>query len=84
MPLTEEDFAVLRQTRNNFLSSTDKILLIPDLPEDIKAEVIEYRRVMRDITTKFGTEWTEPEHVNWPEYPKKLMVQAILPPEGTT
>lgn len=80
MPLTEQDFEVLRNARNNFLSSTDKYMWIPDLPEDIKTEILEYRQVMRDITDKFGTEWTEPEHVNWPEYPSKIRESVATPP----
>lgn len=72
MPLTEADFQQLIATRNQFLSNTDKLMLVPDLPEDIRNDLKAYRTAMRNITTKFGTEWTEPEHVNWPEYPKKL------------
>lgn len=77
MPLTEVDFQQLTIMRNQFLSSTDKIMLVPDLPEDIKNELKAYRTAMRNITSKFGTEWTEPEHVNWPEYPKKLMFSSF-------
>lgn len=73
MPLTEADFQQLIATRNQFLSTTDKMMLVPDLPEDIRNDLKAYRTAMRNITSKFGTEWTEPEHVNWPEYPKKLL-----------
>jgi hypothetical protein len=68
----------LKKVRNNMLSETDKYLLIPDLPEDILNDIKSYREQLRNITTKFGTEWQTEDDINWPEFPKKLML-AVLP-----
>lgn len=73
MPLTEADFNELRQRRNYFLSLTDPLMMLPDLPTDIKNDIKEYRTKLRDMSSKFGTEWTEPEHIDFPEYPNKLL-----------
>lgn len=70
--LTSDDFNQLRAARNNFLTMTDRYLLIPDLPAAVKNKVLAYRTELRNITSKFGTEWTEDHHVNWPEFPKEL------------
>lgn len=71
--LTADNFKQLRKARNNFLTMTDKYLLIPDLPDIVRNKVIAYRAELRDISSKFGTEWTDEEHVNWPEVPRELI-----------
>lgn len=71
--LTTDDFNQLRKVRNNFLTMTDKYLLIPDLPDVVRNKVIAYRTELRDISSKFGTEWVEEQDVNWPEIPKELI-----------
>ena len=53
--LTEEDFLLLKNIRNNFLSSTDKYMLLTDIPNTLKNKIITYRDTIRNIDTKFGS-----------------------------
>ena len=76
-PIDDEMKELLKQVRNNFLSQTDKYLLIPDLPVNILNDIKAYREEMRNITSKFGTEWLTEDDVNWPEFPAKLMDSPI-------
>lgn len=77
--LTNEDFEQLKVVRNNFLSSTDKYMLIEDLPQSIIVKITQFRDTVRNINTKFGTEWTRESHVQWPEAPTELMPRVLEP-----
>ena len=70
----------LKEVRDNLLRDTDKYMLIPDLPADIKADITAYRQQLRDITTKVGTEWNTVYDIQWPEFPEKLIIKPIQPP----
>lgn len=83
--LTEDDFNQLKIARNNFLSMTDKYMLIDDLPVSISDKLVAFRDAVRNIDTKFGTEWTKVSHVQWPELPTELIPKApelFEPPPG--
>jgi hypothetical protein len=67
----------LRNVRNNFLSATDKYLIIPDLPQSLKDELIAYRNELRNITDKFGNEWKTVHDVEWPPIPS--FIQTEMP-----
>lgn len=84
--LTEEDFLLLKNIRNNFLSSTDKYMLLTDIPNTLKNKIITYRDTIRNIDTKFGTEWKKMSDVNWPQVPEELITKIdvpFVPPEGS-
>jgi hypothetical protein len=72
-PIDDEMKNILRNARNSLLSETDMYLLIPDLPEDILNDVKAYREELRNISSKFGTEWTTEDDIKWPEVPQKLV-----------
>lgn len=85
--LHKEDWSIqldeFTNTRNQMLASTDKYMLIPDLPNDIQDELVVYRQKLRDITSKLGNEWNTIHDIDWPEFPKKLLPQRIsLEPES--
>lgn len=83
--LTSEDFELLKSVRNNFLSMTDMYMLIDDLPQSIIDKVTAFRSTVRNIDTKFGTEWTKESHVQWPEIPTELIPkvpESFIPPPG--
>lgn len=73
----ELNIDALRAVRNNFLSQTDKYMMIPDLPDDIKQELLVYRAALRDATSKVGTEWKTIHDVEWPEFPNKLLPRPL-------
>lgn len=75
------DIDQLKQVRNEMLRQTDKYMFIPDLPADIKTDITVYRQKLRDITTKVGTEWNTVYDVQWPDFPQKLIMSPIQPPE---
>ena len=84
--LTQEDFDLLKNVRNNFLTSTDKYMLMSDLPESLKNKIISYRNTIRNIDSKFGTEWVKESHVQWPTPPTELITKItvpFVPPEGS-
>ena len=66
----------LRGVRNSFLSATDKYLIIPDLPQSLKDEVIAYRNELRNITDKFGNEWKTVHDVAWPQIPSFILMET--------
>jgi len=83
--LTSEDFNLLKNVRNSFLSMTDKYMLLDDLPQTIVNKLIVFRDTVRNIDKKFGTEWTKESHIQWPEVPTELMPRApeiFEPPPG--
>lgn len=83
--LTSEDFALLKVVRNNFLTTSDKYMLINDLPQSIIDKLTVYRDTIRNIDSKFGIEWTKASHVQWPEVPTELIPKApesFEPPPG--
>jgi hypothetical protein len=63
----------LRQVRNNFLTATDKYLILPDLPQSLQDELIAYRNELRNITSKFGKEWQTIHDVEWPQVPSFIL-----------
>lgn len=83
--LHKEDWSIkldeLTHVRNQLLSNTDKYMLIPDLPDDIRNELIVYRQTLRDATSKVGNEWNTIHDIEWPEFPQKLLPQFIKFPE---
>jgi hypothetical protein len=59
--------------------------LIEDLPQSIINKLTAFRDTVRNIDSKFGTEWTKESHVQWPEAPTELVPKApepFDPPEG--
>jgi hypothetical protein len=70
--MTDINIDEIRNIRNFMISRSDNLMLIPDLPSDIKAELIEYRNELRNITDKIGKEWKTNEDVVFPEIPEKL------------
>jgi hypothetical protein len=78
-PMNDELKEELKHVRNNMLSQTDKYLLIPDLPQDILDEIKAHREELRNITSKFGTEWQTEDDIKWPEFPKKLSISVADP-----
>jgi len=56
-------------------------MLIPDLPQSIKNDVVAYRTALRNITDKVGTEWKTVFDVQWPEFPSKLIRKPVVPPQ---
>jgi hypothetical protein len=83
--LTSDDFDILKNVRNSFLSKTDMYMLIEDLPQSIIDKLTVFRDTIRNIDTKFGTEWTKESHVQWPEVPAELMPvtpEPFEPPPG--
>jgi hypothetical protein len=81
----KQDFSIkldeVKIVRNQLLAATDKYMLIPDLPQTIKDDVLAYRATLRDITTKVGTEWHTVFDVQWPEFPSKLIMKPVIPPQ---
>jgi hypothetical protein len=81
----KQDFTLkleeLQKVRNQLLINTDKYMLVPDLPQDIRADLLAYRAQLRNITSKLGTEWNTIFDVQWPEFPQKLIVKPVVPPE---
>lgn len=77
---TSINLDVIRNIRNDMLKQTDKYMLVPDLPEDIKAELITLRNTLRNITSKVGTEWKTIYDIQWPTFPQKLIVDGLTPP----
>jgi len=75
------DINQLRIARNSMLQQTDKYMLVPDLPQDIKTELIAFREALRNATTKVGTEWETVYDINWPLFPEKLTPTAPTPPQ---
>lgn len=79
--LYEEDWSinldVFIDGRNQLLAKTDKFMLIPDLPDDIRNDLINYRQLLRDITSKVNNEWLTIHDIEWPEFPQKLLIQPI-------
>jgi hypothetical protein len=83
--LTSDDFEVLKKVRNSFLSMTDMYMLLDDLPQSIIDKVTAFRNTVRNMDTKFGTEWTKESHVQWPEVPTELIPKVpepFIPPPG--
>ena len=66
----------LRTARNSFLVSTDKYLLLTDLPQSLKDEVIAYRNELRNISDKFGNEWKTVHDVEWPQVPSFILMET--------
>ena len=56
-------------------------MLIPDLPQNIKTELLAYRQALRDSPAKVNREWKTVYDVQWPEFPKKLIKDVVVPPE---
>lgn len=81
----KQDFSIkledVKTVRNQLLLSSDKYMLLPDLPQDIVAELLTYRTALRNITSKVGTEWKTVFDVQWPELPEKLIIKPVAPPE---
>ena len=81
----KEDYSIklddVKFVRNQLLSNTDKYMLIPDLPQSIKNDVVAYRTALRNITDKVGTEWKTVFDVQWPEFPSKLIRKPVVPPQ---
>lgn len=77
--LTEDDFSQLKRARNNMLSSTDKYMLISDLPEPLLVKITEFRDAIRNIDTKFGTEWVMESDISWPAFPQEFMSKTTVP-----
>lgn len=83
--LTSDDFELLKKVRNNFLTMTDMYMLLGDLPQSIIDKVSAFRDMIRNIDSKFGTEWTKESHVQWPEVPTELIPKTpepFEPPPG--
>lgn len=76
--LTKIDLSIdldqVRNERNRLLSITDNFMNLPDLPESIKDELIQYRQQLRDITDKVGTEWKTVYDVEFPPPPASLSI----------
>jgi len=77
--LTDADFEILKGARKDFLARTDMYMLIDDLPQTIVDKLTAYRDAVRNINTKFGTEWTKESHVQWPEVPRELIPKVSEP-----
>lgn len=75
------DLDKLKNFRNQLLKATDKYMLIPDLPQNIKTELLAYRQALRDSPAKVNREWKTVYDVQWPEFPKKLIKDVVAPPE---
>lgn len=71
----------LKSVRNELLKATDKYMFIPDLPQDIKTDILAYRQALRDAPNKVNNEWRTVYDVQWPEFPQKLIKATIAPPE---
>jgi len=85
--LTEEDFAQLKRVRNNFLTSTDSYMLMNDLPDSLLEKITSYRNTIRNIDSKFGTEWVKESDIEWPDIPTELITKhtvPFVPPPGST
>lgn len=82
--LHKQDFSInldqLRAVRNSMLAQTDKYMMIPDLPDNIKQKVLAYRQALRAAPAKVGKEWKTIHDVAWPEFPQELIdVAPIIP-----
>lgn len=75
------DIQQIRNVRNDLLKQTDKYMLIPDLPQDIKTELLTLRNTLRTITSKVGTEWQTVYDIQWPAFPEKLIINQLNPPQ---
>lgn len=75
------DIQQVRNVRNDMLKQTDLYMLVPDLPEDIKTQLITLRSTLRNITSKVGTEWQTVHDIEWPAFPEKLVVTQLTPPQ---
>ena len=70
-PSEEYLFSKLRVARNSFLQETDKYMTV-DFPitDTLRAEILEYRQRLRDITAQSGAPWDGGgELTPWPEKP---------------
>jgi hypothetical protein len=82
---TEIDWSInieeFKKVRNNMITSTDKYMLLPDLPQNLKDEIVSYRQQLRDITKKVGTEWKTVHDINWPTPPSFTLpeVPNVIP-----
>jgi hypothetical protein len=74
------DIEQVRNVRNDMLKQTDQYMLVPDLPQDIKTQLITLRSTLRNITSKVGTEWQTVYDIQWPTFPEKLIVTQLTPP----
>lgn len=69
----------VRVDRDQRLKFTDELALIPDLPDSLKAELIEYRQQLRDITKNIDPSWESMNQVVWPELPTAFKHVAFTP-----
>jgi hypothetical protein len=72
----------VKNFRNELLRQSDMYMLIPDLPQDIKQELLAYRQALRDSTNKINVEWKTVRDIQWPEFPRKLIMTPIQPPNA--
>lgn len=75
------DIQQIRNVRNDMLKQTDKYMLVADLPQDIKTQLITLRNTLRNITSKVGTDWKTVHDIEWPAFPEKLVVTQLTPPQ---
>lgn len=60
---------IIRAMRNDMIRNTDDLMLVPDLPQALKDELIAYRQALRDVTAN-ATNITPLDTIAWPTPPK--------------
>lgn len=58
----------IRAERNAKIAYTDDLVLAPDIPDELKNSLLEYRQALRDITDGLDPD-TSSHDVKWPELP---------------
>ena len=61
--------ALVRLNRNRLLAECDHLMLVPDMPTDLKAQTQAYRQALRDLPSKVTPDMTLIEHAPWPTIP---------------
>ena len=67
-PIRPKVIDMVREFRNAELANTDHLLMIPDLPDELKQKTIEYRKSLRDLTKGAKDSWNHLDYP-WPEKP---------------
>lgn len=62
----------IRIERNRRIAWTDEIMFAPDLPANIKQELLDYRQALRDITKNLPP-GADLHTAPWPEIPNKFV-----------
>lgn len=61
-------FEIARNTRNQMIRETDDLMLVPDMPQSLKDQLVTYRQALRDVTNNLTAD-TNPANIVWPERP---------------